>query len=153
MLKARPAIIAVVGGQSFVRVFELFLFSVPRLESWESESHVHIDGKEKKMEGKKKRRRRRAGVGNDYLRNVLPSSVVLGDKISLGQEEREETRERKFGRTDVEEGVANFETDAGRIFEFDFPPTETRRGMISGIGRVARHNVRSVPFDTAARYR
>lgn len=151
MLKARPAIIAVVGGQSFVRVFELFLVSVPRLESWESESHVHINGKEKKMEGKKKRRRR-AGVGNDYPRNVLPSSV-LGDKISLGQEEREETRERKFGRTDVEEGVANFETDAGRIFEFDFPPTETRRGMISGIGRVARHNVRSVPFDTAARYR
>lgn len=149
MLKARPAIIAVVGGQSFVRVFELFLVSVPRLESWESESHVHIDGKEKKMEGKKKRRRRRAGVGNDYPRNVLPSSV-LGDKISLGQEE---TRERKFGRTDVEEGVANFETDAGGIFEFDFPPTETRRGMISGIGRVARHNVRSVPFDTAARYR
>lgn len=66
--------------------------------------------------------------------------------------------ERKRGKESsgeqiVEEGVANFETDAGRIFEFDFPPTETRRGMISGIGRVARHNVRSVPFDTAARYR
>lgn len=57
------------------------------------------------------------------------------------------------GEQIVEEGVANFETDAGGIFEFDFPPTETRRGMISGIGRVARYNVRSVPFDTAARYR
>lgn len=96
MLKARPAIIAVVGGQSFVRVFELFLVSVPRLESWESESHVHIDGKEKKMEGKKKRRRR-AGVGNDYPRNVLPSSVVLGDKISLGQEEREKRGKESSG--------------------------------------------------------
>lgn len=57
MLKARPAIIAVVGGQSF-GVFELFLVSVPRLESWESESHVHIGGKERREEngkGKKKK--------------------------------------------------------------------------------------------------
>lgn len=123
MLKARPAIIAVVGGQSFVRVFELFLVSVPRLESWESESHVHIDGKEKKMEGKK-RRRRRAGVGNDYPRNVLPSSV-LGDKISLGQEE---TRERKFGRTDCRGRCCEFRDRRGRNFRIRFPANRDAKG-------------------------
>lgn len=123
MLKARPAIIAVVGGQSFVRVFELFLVSVPRLESWESESHVHIDGKKKKMEGKK-RRRRRAGVGNDYPRNVLPSSV-LGDKISLGQEE---TRERKFGRTDCRGRCCEFRDRRGRNFRIRFPANRDAKG-------------------------
>lgn len=127
MLKARPAIIAVVGGQSFVRVFELFLVSVPRLESWESESHVHIDGKEKKMEGKKKRRRRRAGVGNDYPRNVVPSSV-LGDKISLGQEEEEETRERKFGRTDCRGRCCEFRDRRGRNFRIRFPANRDAKG-------------------------
>lgn len=79
-----------------------------------------------------------------------PFSVI---KFHWAKKKKRKRGKESSGEQIVEEGVANFETDAGGIFEFDFPPTETRRGMISGIGRVARHNVRSVPFDTAARYR
>lgn len=86
-------------------------------------------------------------------RSRFPSTV--GDKISLADYKRKRA-EYKVRGEQIEEYVASFETktEANEREEFsNSRQNRDKRRMISGIGRVARHNVRSVPFDTAARYR